>query len=148
MLNWFMVLSGLLYPSTFLYIQLIFENLILKLQLKIIIYLLKNNYNIQQNYMQLCSVFSKSPVNVLSQFHNLIKKKRNEIKKKKTDAWALAPLIRIFSFLIIFIPLFQTINAGRMSLLYLSPLPLPNQNYLSNINLAVPLECKSFCILK
>ena len=55
-----------------LFISLSIESFILKLQLKIFIYL-KNNYNIQWNYIQLCSIFSKSPVNVLSYFHNLKK---------------------------------------------------------------------------
>ena len=34
--------------------------------------------------MQFCSVFSKSPVNVLSYFHNLKKKRERERKKIKT----------------------------------------------------------------
>ena len=47
MLNWLMVFSGLLYPSTFLYIHSInFKNLILKFHLEISIYPLKNNCNI------------------------------------------------------------------------------------------------------
>ena len=54
-----------------LVILLIFESLILKLQLETLIYLLKKNCKTWWNYMQLCSVFSKSPVNVLSCFHNL-----------------------------------------------------------------------------
>ena len=58
------------------FLLLIFESLILKLQLKILTYVLKNNYNIYWNYMQLCSVFFKSPVNVLSYFDNLIKIKQ------------------------------------------------------------------------
>ena len=58
-----------------IFIAFIFESLILKLQLKILIYVLKNNYNIYWNYMQLCSVFFKSPVNVLSNLHNFKNKK-------------------------------------------------------------------------
>ena len=64
--------SGLLYPSTFLCIMLIFAHLILKLKLKFLIYLPKIRIII-------CSVFSKSPVNVLSYFHNLKNKKERKI---------------------------------------------------------------------
>ena len=64
----------------YLFTVLIFEDLILKLQLKILIHLLKNNCNIQQKCIQLCTVFSKPPVNVLSYFHNL-KNKRDRRKK-------------------------------------------------------------------
>ena len=48
MLNWFMMLFRCTISFTFLYIHSIniFERLILKLQLKIVIYLLKNNCNI------------------------------------------------------------------------------------------------------
>ena len=57
-----------------LFILLSFESLVLKLQLKIFIYL-KNNCNIQWDHRQLCFVFSKSSVNVLSNFHNLKNRK-------------------------------------------------------------------------
>ena len=62
-----------------IFILLIFESLILKLQLKILIYLIKNDSNIQWNYMQFCSVFYKSPVHVVSYLHRLKNKKEKKM---------------------------------------------------------------------
>ena len=46
---------------------------------------LKNNYNLEWSCMQLCSVFPKSPVNVLSYFHNLKNNKKViALKKRQT----------------------------------------------------------------
>ena len=63
------------------FILIIFECLILKRQLQILIYLPKRIIIIYSG--RTCSsVFSKSPVNVLSYFHNL-KKKNKKGKEKK-----------------------------------------------------------------
>ena len=56
-------------------VLLIFESLKLKLQLKILIYLLLEIIIIHSGTTYNCSLFSKSPANVLSYFHNLEKKK-------------------------------------------------------------------------
>ena len=50
-------------------------SLILKLQLRIFIYL-KNNCHLLWNTVRLCAVFSLSPINVLPYFHDLNDKKK------------------------------------------------------------------------
>ena len=64
----------------YIFILLIFESLILKLQLKILMYLLKKIIVIYSGTTW--SVFSKSPINVLSYFNNL-KKFKKKLKKKR-----------------------------------------------------------------
>lgn len=54
--------SNLLYPSTFLYVLLVFESLILKLQLKILIYLLK----------KIIVIYSGTTCNIVLYFPSLL----------------------------------------------------------------------------
>ena len=61
-----------------IFILLIFESLILKLQLKILIYRLKKITVIYSGTVCNCSVFSRSPVNALLHFHNSKNKKERE----------------------------------------------------------------------
>ena len=63
----------------YIFILLIFQSWILKLQLKILMYLLKKIIVIYSG--TIWSVFSKSPINVLSYFDNL-KKFKKKLKKK------------------------------------------------------------------
>ena len=87
MLNWFTVFFLVYYIPLLLciFIPLIFESLILKPQLKSLIYLLKKIIVIYSG--TIWSVFSKSPINVLSYFDNLKKFKKK--LKKKDDATCL-----------------------------------------------------------
>ena len=80
-----------------IFILLIFESLILKLQLKILIYLLKKiNVIYSGSICNLVLYFPlKSPLNVLSYFHNLKKffLTSKKYKKKRSPGGAVEKLI-------------------------------------------------------